>query len=90
MPSLEEYQLKRSIIMKVLNIIALALLVIGGLNWGLVGLFDFNLVSAIFGIDSILSNTVYVIVALSAIYCAFALKTHSTREMDTRHRTHTA
>jgi uncharacterized membrane protein YuzA (DUF378 family) len=49
--------------------LALALVIIGGLNWLLVGLFDFNLVSAIFGATSILTRAVYVIVGLAAIYC---------------------
>lgn len=46
---------------------AVALVVIGALNWGLVGLFGFNLVSAIFG-DSILSRIVYVVVAAAGLY----------------------
>ena len=54
--------------MKTLNIITLALLIIGGLNWGLVGLFDFNLVAALFGADTLLSNIVYTLVGLSALY----------------------
>ncbi|MFB0526304.1 MAG: DUF378 domain-containing protein [bacterium] len=48
--------------------IALILLIVGGLNWGLVGLFDFDLVAAIFGMMSALSRVVYVLVGLSAIY----------------------
>ncbi|MBA7556844.1 hypothetical protein ES705_49567 [subsurface metagenome] len=48
--------------------IALILLIVGGLNWGLVGLFDFDLVTAIFGMMSALSRIVYIIVGLSAIY----------------------
>lgn len=70
--------------MKTLNVIALALLVIGGLNWGLVGLLDFNLVSALFGIDSIVSNAIYVIVGLSAIYCAAMLKPTDDRALRTK------
>lgn len=53
-----------------LDVIALILVVIGGLNWGLVGLVDFDLVAAIFGAMSIISRIVYVLVALSAIYLA--------------------
>lgn len=50
--------------------IALALLVIGGLNWGLVGIFSFDLVAWLFGgTGAILSRVVYVLVALSAIWC---------------------
>lgn len=50
--------------------IALALLVIGGLNWGLVGIFSFDLVAWLFGgTGAILSRIVYVAVALAAIWC---------------------
>lgn len=48
--------------------IATILLVIGGLNWGLVGLLDFNLVDTIFGVASLISKVVYILVGLSAIY----------------------
>ena len=48
-------------------ILSVILLTIGGLNWGLVGLFNFNLVSALFGDMSILSRIVYVLVGISAI-----------------------
>ncbi len=51
--------------------IALVLVIIGGLNWGLVGLFDYNLVAMIFGDMSTLSRVVYDLVGLSAIYVAF-------------------
>ncbi len=46
----------------------LILLVIGGLNWGLVGLFDFNLVEAIFGSIMIIAKIIYILVGISAIY----------------------
>ena len=55
--------------MKIINMIALILLIIGGLNWGLVGLFEFNLVDFLFGIGSILSRIVYILVGVSAIWC---------------------
>jgi len=58
--------------MKILNLIALILLIIGGLNWGLVGLFGYNLVEAIFGDMSLLSRMVYNLVGLSALYIAAA------------------
>ena len=48
--------------------VALILIIVGGLNWGLVGLFDFDLVAAIFGMMSALSRVVYILVGLSAIY----------------------
>ena len=61
--------------MKALDIITLVILIIGGINWGLIGLFDFNLVGAIFGGDrSMLTRAVYIIVGLCAIYQAFAFK----------------
>lgn len=52
--------------------ITLVLVIIGGLNWGLVGIFNFNLVSTIFGDMSTLSRIVYALVGLSAIYVAVA------------------
>ena len=54
--------------MRALNVITLILLIVGGLNWGLVGALDFNLVSALFGDMSPLSRIVYVLVGLAAIY----------------------
>lgn len=55
----------------VLDIIALILVLIGGLNWGLVGAFNFNLVDTIFGAGSVVSAIVYILVGISAIYGAF-------------------
>ena len=50
--------------------IALTLLIIGGINWGLVGIFNFDLVAWLFGgTDSIISRAIYIIVAISAIWC---------------------
>ena len=55
--------------MRTLDVIVAVLLVIGGLNWGLVGLFQFDLVAAVFGgQDAIISRVVYAIVGLCAIY----------------------
>ncbi|MBP5534687.1 MAG: DUF378 domain-containing protein [Alphaproteobacteria bacterium] len=51
--------------------ICLWLTIIGGLNWGLVGLLNFNLVSFIFGDMSILSRIVYIVVGLSAAYITY-------------------
>lgn len=48
--------------------IAMILLIIGGLNWGLVGLFDMDLVAALFGAKSMLSRAVYTLVGVSALY----------------------
>jgi len=54
--------------MKYLDVIAAILLVVGGLNWGLVGVADFNLVAALFGAGSILSSAVYALVGVAAIF----------------------
>ncbi|MDN5274586.1 MAG: hypothetical protein JWP06_487 [Candidatus Saccharibacteria bacterium] len=54
--------------MRVIYQTALALIIIGGLNWGLVGFFDYNLVDALFGTGSVLARIVYSLVGLSAIY----------------------
>ena len=54
--------------MRALNIVTLLLLIVGGLNWGLVGLFGFDLVATLFGDMSLLSRIVYVIVGISALY----------------------
>ncbi|HEY9579239.1 MAG TPA: DUF378 domain-containing protein [Rhizorhapis sp.] len=59
--------------MRTLNIVTLILLIIGGLNWGLVGLFEFNLVAAIFGEMSLLSQIIYILVGLSALWQIIAL-----------------
>ena len=53
--------------MIVIDIIALALTIIGGLNWGLIGLFGLNLVETIFGMG-IISRIVYVLVGIAAAY----------------------
>ncbi len=54
--------------MKVLYDIALVLVLIGGLNWGLVGFFDYNLVDMLFGEGSAVSRVVYALVGLSAVF----------------------
>ena len=56
--------------MKIIKIIAMILVIVGGLNWGLVGLFDIDLVAAIFGAMSAISRIVYTLVGLSAVYLA--------------------
>lgn len=64
--------------MKKLDVIATVLLVIGGLNWGLVGVARFDLVAAIFGMHfgetSALSSVVYLLVGISAVYQAVSWK----------------
>ena len=53
------------------DLIALILVIVGGLNWGLVGLFNYNLVDAIFGVGSTLSRIIYIIVGLAALYMIY-------------------
>jgi uncharacterized membrane protein YuzA (DUF378 family) len=60
--------------MKTLDLIVWTLLAIGGLNWGLVGVFNFDLVAAIFGEMSILSRIIYTAVGLAAVYDIAAIK----------------
>lgn len=54
--------------LKTLDLVSLVLVIVGGLNWALVGVLNFNLVSAIFGDMSAISRIVYTLVGLSAIY----------------------
>lgn len=54
--------------MKVINCIALTLVIIGALNWLLVGLFSFNLVDTLFGVSSIISRIIYILVGISGIW----------------------
>jgi len=56
--------------MKKIDVVAAVLLVIGGLNWGLVGAAEFDLVAALFGELSPLSRVVYLLVGVSALYQA--------------------
>lgn len=50
--------------------LAVVLVIVGGLNWGLVGIFNFDLVSTIFGDMSGISRAVYSLVGLAAVYLA--------------------
>lgn len=54
--------------MKVLNYIVLTLIIVGALNWLLVGVFEFNLVDFIFGELSLLSRLIYILVGISGIW----------------------
>ncbi len=56
--------------MKSIKIIALILVIIGGLNWGLVGLLDLDVVSSLFGDMTTVSRAIYVIVGLAAVVLA--------------------
>lgn len=54
--------------MKAVNVITLLLVIVGGVNWGLVGLANFDLVAAIFGAGSMLARLVYILVGASALW----------------------
>ena len=55
--------------MNTLYKVALGLIIIGAINWGMVGVFDVNLVSLLFGKDTILTNLVYALVGISGLLC---------------------
>jgi len=67
-PSLPRAPKATELNMRAINVITLVLLIVGGLNWGLVGLFGFDLVAALFGEMSPLSRIVYVLVGISAVW----------------------
>ena len=54
--------------MKIIDKIALVLIIIGAINWGLVGFFNFNLVDAIFGSMSVISRIIYALVGVSGLW----------------------
>ena len=54
--------------MKIVDKIALILIIIGAINWGLIGFFNFNLVDTIFGTMSILSRIIYALVGISGLW----------------------
>lgn len=60
-----------------LDWVSIVLVVIGALNWGLVGLFEFDLVAAIFGRLSALSRIIYVLVAVAGVYLLVSTTTRS-------------
>jgi len=59
--------------MKTLDVIVAILLIVGGLNWGLVGLFSFNLVDYLFG-KMVIDRIIYILVGASAVYQALGWK----------------
>ena len=67
--------------MNILRYTAYVLVLIGALNWGLIGLFGFNLVSAIFGDMTVLSRIIYSLVGVGAIIAMISMP-----ECDTFHR----
>lgn len=53
--------------MKIVQKVALVFTIIGAINWGLVGIFNFNLVDSIFGVASFVSRAIYTIVGISGL-----------------------
>lgn len=54
--------------MKIIDNIALILIIIGAINWGLIGIFNFNLVDTIFGTMSAISRIIYTLVGISGLW----------------------
>ncbi len=67
--NIASYNLSRS--MSAMDWIAMTLLIVGGVNWGLIGLFNFDLVATLFGEMTTISRLVYVLVGLSALYSIY-------------------
>ena len=61
--------------MKIIDKITLLLVIIGAINWLLIGLFKFHLVDTLFGTMSIISRIVYILVGISGLWCIKALFT---------------
>lgn len=75
--------------MNLFDRICLILLIIGGLNWGSIGLFSFDIVAWIFGGQSaMLSRIVYVLVALAGIWCISLLFKNEDEVIATEHHLH--
>ncbi|NML59971.1 DUF378 domain-containing protein [Massilia sp. RP-1-19] len=62
---------ERGTYLNALDWAATVLMIVGGLNWGLVGAFDYNVVAALFGSDSPLTRLVYAFVGIAALYGAY-------------------
>ncbi|MBR5227985.1 MAG: DUF378 domain-containing protein [Clostridia bacterium] len=54
--------------MKIINCIALVLVIIGAINWGLIGAFNFNLVDFLFGVGTMLSRIIYGLVGIAGLW----------------------
>lgn len=54
--------------MKIIDVIALILVIVGAINWGLIGIFNFNLVETLFGGFSVISRIVYILVGISGLW----------------------
>lgn len=62
--------------MYILNVVAAVLLIVGGINWGLVGVFDYNLVQVVFGHFPVVVKVIYDLVGLSALYAIYHWVVH--------------
>lgn len=71
--------------MKTLDVVAVVLLVVGGLNWGLVGVAQFDLVAALFGTMTGMSRIVYALVGVAALYEAVQWRAMQRRWQATAH-----
>ena len=63
-----EFHTERSYVMKALDYTVLTIVLIGAINWGLIGFFDFDLVSTLFGQMSILTRSIYAVVGIGGLY----------------------
>ena len=66
-------------VMRMFDVFSAILLVIGGLNWGLIGFFNFNLVTAIFGEMGMMSRIIYGLVGISGLYQAIMFRSINSR-----------
>jgi uncharacterized protein len=65
--------------MSAIDYIAMALLIIGGLNWAMVGLFNVDMVASLFGQGSSLTRLVYLLVGVAALYAIYLAAKMSTK-----------
>ena len=54
--------------MKIIDKIALVLVIIGAIVWGIIGIFNYNIVDALFGVGSIISKIIYILVGISVLW----------------------
>lgn len=54
--------------MKIIDKIALVLIIIGAIIWGIIGIFNYNIVDALFGVGSIISKIIYILVGISGLW----------------------
>lgn len=65
-----------------MNILAWILVIIGAINWGLVGFFNWNLVDAIFGVGSVVSRIIYAVVGLAGLWSIMLFSRIRDRDRD--------